>query len=50
MSTLRIAGGEVLRPNGTVASADVLIDQDGGEILAVGPDVGEGDETLDAEG
>ena len=49
MSTLHIAGGQVLRPNTTVERADVLVDQDAGEILAVG-DVGGGDETLDASG
>jgi 5-methylthioadenosine/S-adenosylhomocysteine deaminase len=50
MSTLRIAGGEVLRPDGVVESVDVLIDQDDGEIVDVGPDLGGGDETLDADG
>ncbi|MFQ3295824.1 MAG: 5-methylthioadenosine/S-adenosylhomocysteine deaminase [Halobacteriales archaeon] len=50
MNTLRIAGGEVLRPDGTVESADVLIDTEGGEIVAVGRDVDAGDETLQAEG
>ncbi|HKL27882.1 MAG TPA: amidohydrolase [Natrialbaceae archaeon] len=50
MSTLRIADGEVLRPDGTVASADVLVDQEAGEIVDVGPDVETGDETLDADG
>jgi 5-methylthioadenosine/S-adenosylhomocysteine deaminase len=49
MNTLRIADGEVLRPDGTVESADVLIDQGAGEIVDVG-DVGAGDETLDADG
>ncbi|WP_227353358.1 amidohydrolase [Haladaptatus salinisoli] len=47
MTTLRIADGRVLRPNMTVERADVLVDRDAGEILAVG-DVSEGDETLDA--
>ena len=48
MTTLRIAGGKVLRPDLTVEDGDVLVDQDDGEILAVG-DVPEGDDTLDAE-
>ncbi|ODR82381.1 S-adenosylhomocysteine deaminase [Haladaptatus sp. W1] len=47
MTTLRIAGGQVLRPDMTVERADVLIDQDDGTILAVG-DVADADETLDA--
>jgi 5-methylthioadenosine/S-adenosylhomocysteine deaminase len=52
MTTLRIAGGQVLRPNLTVERADVLVDSDAGEILAVGDpdDVPEGDQLLDAEG
>ncbi|MFB6268996.1 MAG: amidohydrolase [Halobacterium sp.] len=49
MTTLRIAGGRVLRPDMTVAEGDVLVDQADGEILAVG-DTKEGDERLDAEG
>ena len=48
MTTLRIAGGTVLRPDLSVEDADVLIDQDEGTILDVG-DTDEGDETLDAE-
>ncbi|WP_458208444.1 amidohydrolase [Haladaptatus sp. NG-SE-30] len=47
MTTLRIADGQVLRPDMSVERADVLVDQDAGTILAVG-DVPEGDETLDA--
>jgi 5-methylthioadenosine/S-adenosylhomocysteine deaminase len=47
MTTLRIAGGQVLRPDGTVERADVLVDQGAGTIRAVG-DVPEGDEVLDA--
>ncbi len=47
MSTLKITGGQVLRPNMTTERADVLADQDSGEILAVG-DVPAGDESLDA--
>ncbi len=50
MSTLTVAGGRVLRPDGTVERADVLVDTTAGEILAVGRDVDDGDETLDAEG
>ncbi|MFB6171461.1 MAG: amidohydrolase [Haloarculaceae archaeon] len=49
MSTLRVAGGQVLRPDMTVERADVLLDRAAGEIVAVG-DVGGGDETLDAAG
>jgi 5-methylthioadenosine/S-adenosylhomocysteine deaminase len=49
MTTLGITGGQVLRPDGTVETADVLVDRDDGEILEVDPDVGTGaDETLDA--
>ncbi|GAA0650557.1 amidohydrolase [Salarchaeum japonicum] len=47
MTTLEITGGRVLRPDFSVERADVLVDQDAGEILDVG-DVPEGDETLDA--
>ncbi|GAB3677807.1 amidohydrolase [Halopiger thermotolerans] len=51
MTTLSITGGRVLRPDATVTRADVLVDQDAGEILEIGPDLaGEGDETLDADG
>ena len=49
MSTLRIAGGSVLRPDFSVTEGDVLVDRAAGEILAVG-DVEGGDEQLDAEG
>ncbi|MDG5777463.1 amidohydrolase [Haloarculaceae archaeon H-GB2-1] len=49
MSTLHVAGGRVLRPDMTIEDADVLVDQDAGEILAVG-DVEGGDERLDASG
>jgi 5-methylthioadenosine/S-adenosylhomocysteine deaminase len=49
MTTLRIAGGRVLQPDTTVIEGDVLVDQDGGDILAVG-DTAEGDERLDADG
>ncbi|WP_276299283.1 amidohydrolase [Halorussus lipolyticus] len=51
MTKVRIAGGQVLRPDETVEEADVLVDSESGDIVAVGdPDeVPEGDETLDAE-
>ncbi|WP_049969468.1 amidohydrolase [Haladaptatus cibarius] len=52
MTTLRIAGGQVLRPDMTVEEADVLVDQDEGEILTVGPADdfdSDADETLDAD-
>ena len=48
MTTLRIAGGKVLLPDATVERGDVLVDEDGGDVLAVG-DTPEGDERLDAE-
>ncbi|OIB55714.1 amidohydrolase [Natrialba sp. SSL1] len=49
MATLAITDGRVLLPDATVTRADVLIDQDAGEILEVGNDLaGAGDETLDA--
>jgi 5-methylthioadenosine/S-adenosylhomocysteine deaminase len=52
MTPLRIAGGQVLAPDLTVERADVLVDSDDGEILAVGDpdDVSGGDHVLDAEG
>ncbi|RQG94603.1 amidohydrolase [Natrarchaeobius chitinivorans] len=46
MTTLAITGGRVLLPDATITRADVLIDQDAGEILQIGPDL-DGDETLD---
>ncbi|MFC3477982.1 amidohydrolase [Halobacterium litoreum] len=49
MTTLRIAGGSVLRPDMSVSEGDVLVDQDAGEILAVG-DTDGADEVLDADG
>lgn len=49
MSTLRIAGGRVLRPDMSVVEADVLADRETGQIVEVG-DVEDGDETLDATG
>ncbi|GAA0294947.1 amidohydrolase [Halarchaeum salinum] len=49
MTTLRIAGGRVLHPDFSVREGDVLVDDESGEILAVG-DVADGDATLDAHG
>ncbi|MUV61890.1 amidohydrolase, partial [Halobacterium sp. CBA1126] len=48
MTTLQIAGGRVLHPDFSVAEGDVLVDQQSGEILAVG-ETEPGDERLDAE-
>jgi 5-methylthioadenosine/S-adenosylhomocysteine deaminase len=50
MGELRIAGGHVLEPDGSVEAADVVVDSEPGEILAVGSDLGGGDEVLDACG
>jgi 5-methylthioadenosine/S-adenosylhomocysteine deaminase len=60
MNTLRVTGGKVLRPDGSVTDSDVTVDRDTGTILAVGeetvgdePSGGEPtdpDETLDAAG
>ncbi|WP_411965058.1 amidohydrolase [Haloferax sp. YSMS24] len=51
MQTLRITGGQVLRPDGTVETADVLVDSDEGTILDIAADVdADADETLDADG
>jgi 5-methylthioadenosine/S-adenosylhomocysteine deaminase len=47
MQTLSIRGGRVLRPDMSVVEADVLVDREAGEILAVGADL-DADETLDA--
>jgi 5-methylthioadenosine/S-adenosylhomocysteine deaminase len=47
MSTLAIRGGQVLRPDLSIDRADVLVDRDSGEILAIDPEV-DADETLDA--
>jgi len=51
MTKLRIAGGQVLRPDETVEEADVLVDSESGNIVAMGDpeEIPEGDETLDAE-
>jgi 5-methylthioadenosine/S-adenosylhomocysteine deaminase len=47
--TLCVADGLVLRPDGSVVEADVLVDQSAGEIIDVSPDLaGTADETLDA--
>ncbi|WP_152042973.1 amidohydrolase [Salinigranum salinum] len=47
--TLCVAGGLVLRPDGSVVEADVLVDQSASEIADVAPDLaGTADETLDA--
>jgi 5-methylthioadenosine/S-adenosylhomocysteine deaminase len=49
MTTMLVAGGQVLRPDTTVTRADVLVDSESGEILAVGEDVdADPDERLDA--
>ncbi|KYH25160.1 5-methylthioadenosine/S-adenosylhomocysteine deaminase [Halalkalicoccus paucihalophilus] len=52
MTTLRITGGRVLLPDLTVERADVLVDREAGEILAVGDpeDLANGDEHLSAAG
>lgn len=47
MSTLRVANGRVLRPDHTLVSADVLVDQETGTIHEVG-DVSGGDTIIDA--
>jgi len=49
MPTLRIADGRVLRPDMTIERADVLVDQDAGDILAVGTE-DDGDVVVDASG
>ncbi|WP_226482072.1 amidohydrolase [Natrinema amylolyticum] len=49
MTTLAIIDGQVLRSDLTVTTADVLIDQDSGEIREIGADLAAAaDETLDA--
>ncbi len=53
MDTLALTGGRVLRPDGSVEVADVLVDREGGTIVAVGPDVDgieDATETLDVDG
>ncbi len=50
MSELLVSGGQVLRPDLTVEEADVLVDQDSGDILAVDDPgaLGPADDELDA--
>ncbi|ELZ06992.1 amidohydrolase [Natrialba aegyptia] len=49
MATLAITGGQLLRPDGTISRADVLVDQDEGTILELGDDLaGTGETILDA--
>ncbi|WP_254762525.1 amidohydrolase [Natrinema marinum] len=49
MTTLAITDGRVLRSDQSVTTADVLVDREGGEILEIGPNLGDdADETLDA--
>ncbi|WP_136589900.1 amidohydrolase [Salinigranum halophilum] len=51
MPTLCVAGGRVLRPDGSVTTADVFVDQASGDIIDVAPELGgEADEVLDAAG
>ena len=50
MDTLHVAGGRVLRPDGAVIEADVLVDREAGTILSVGSDVGGGPNSTDATG
>ncbi|MHC3436663.1 amidohydrolase [Natrialbaceae archaeon A-gly3] len=47
MTTLAITGGHVLTPELDIERADVLVDQERGEIVEIGQDL-EGEETLDA--
>ncbi|MEF8826070.1 MAG: amidohydrolase [Halapricum sp.] len=49
MSELLVSGGTVLRPDMTTERADVLVDQDSGDIIDVG-DVGPADDEIDAAG
>ena len=49
MSDLIVTGGQVLRPDLTVERADVLVDQDSGDVAAVDePGALDGDDELDA--
>jgi len=49
MTTLAVTDGDVLLPDARVRRVDVLIDQDDGEILELGENLGDdADETLDA--
>jgi Cytosine deaminase and related metal-dependent hydrolases len=49
MGTLCIADGEILRPDGDIERADVLVDQEAGEIVDIGADLS-GDDRLNADG
>ncbi|MFB6085719.1 MAG: amidohydrolase [Halodesulfurarchaeum sp.] len=49
MSTISVTDGHVLHPDASVSRADVLVDEDDGEIRAVGQDLA-GDRTLSAAG
>ncbi len=44
MSTFSLAGGSVLRPDGTVVDTDVVIDRDRGTIESIGTDGDDGDD------
>jgi 5-methylthioadenosine/S-adenosylhomocysteine deaminase len=49
MSELLVTGGQVLRPDLTVERADILVDQDSGDVAAVDePGALDGDDELDA--
>jgi len=48
MTTLELTGGSVLTPALSIERADVLIDTERGEIVAVGETVADGDRRLDA--
>ncbi|MCU4925989.1 amidohydrolase [Halobacteria archaeon AArc-dxtr1] len=46
---LAIVGGQVLRPDGAIERADVLVDEESGTVLEVGDDLaGDAERTLDA--
>ncbi|ESS12038.1 MAG: cytosine deaminase related metal-dependent hydrolase [uncultured archaeon A07HR60] len=49
MGTLCVADGEILRPDGDIERADVLVDQEAGEIVDIGADLS-GDDRLNADG
>lgn len=49
MTTLGITGGQVLTPEMSVQTTEILIDADSGEIIDIDPEIGmSGDEQLDA--
>lgn len=49
MTTLGITGGQVLMPDMSVRTTEILIDTDSGEIIDIDPEIGmSGDEQLDA--